>query len=895
MGPHLPHRSKHHANAPSPEPVQRPPKRGEFMIQPLSAILNTKVEPYCEVHVGTPEEPSTYQMQKTSIGGIKTHKPEWTDTLIFNVYSETETVRILVMDKNALTSSEEIAEVTINVGGDELEFEGTYELSCPRSKLGREKHRVAEHGTIKMKWGYNYSTLADWLIAEDDSELPTPPESPHRSHQIREIQTALTYLYRVAAVFFYLTDNFMWIKPFACAGQLLLVFALCFYTNNGIDALFPGLFALLMYYTGNRTNTTGPYWMQQESFDVTQYPKGTHPSRVPAGELRRTMPDLKYLVDNPTSVMYPTDGLRALKTAAVWCSYFVRVSDQIGDVLVWRKKEVATVVFRSAVVFTVLTFVFGFPLAYWKYGFFLLSCYLYIVFPLLYSMPKLRTQYGPDKVFDVGYAQLRRLKDRAFSSVKEHAEDTLHRPKVLPAISAHARKNYDEWRHIHDKREALRRRHRVSTPVEELLPSGGGGGGGVQAASASASASAPEPPLCVKVHVDRAEGPLADAAPAVPWFVKVLLTPGGDKFKCNPSKDKVWNAVHTLRAPAAAGGPDAMTLKVEVYESAPAVRKIAEGHLQPGLLRDGPARVALAAGGDVLLSLELLAADGASPYRRNAPAAAAPAAAAPTVPSAPSPSAPPSRPQDASSSGAAGHTSIPDEAVAMYREGKHEPLRACLRGILGVTSGAEDAEVLWWHARACYDHGTELDAAGGSHHHHHGHGHSAVKEAYEEGLASARRCKAAHPLVAGGWKFTAILLSVLGDVLGKKEKLNYAEEIKQNALQALEIDPQDAVTLSVVGRWYFSVADMPWALKQLAKSIFGAPLEGTYEEAESYLLRSVQQEPVLSALLALANTYVALGKKSEAKRYLQQGLAMPAGGAKDRRCQKDMQDLLKKC
>ena len=894
MGPHLPHRSKHqHTNDASPEPVQRPPKRGEFMIQPLSALINTKVEPYCEVHMGTPEDPSTYQVQKTSIGGIKTQKPEWSDTLIFNVYNETETVRILVWDKNALTSSEEIAEVTINVGGDELEYEGTYELSCPRSKLGREKHRVAEYGTIKIKWGYNYSTLAEWIIAEDDSELPTPPESPHRTHQIREIQTALTYLYRVAAIFFYLTDNFMWIKPFACAGQLLLVFALCFYTTNGIDALFPGLFVLLMYYTGNRTNTTGPYWMQQESFDVMQYPKNTHPSRVPAGELRRTMPDLKYLVDNPTSVMYPKDGLRALKTAAVWCSYFVRVADQIGDVLVWRKKEVATFVFRSAVAFTVLTFVFGFPLAYWKYGFFLLSCYLYIGFPLMYSMPKLRTQYGPNKMFHFSYAQLRTLKERAFSSVKEHAEDTLHRPKVLPSISAHARKNYDEWRHIHDKREALRRRHHVSTPVEELLPSlggggGGGGGGGVQAGPASV----PEPPLCVKVHVDRAEGPLADAAPAVPWFVKVLLTPGGDKFKCNPSKDKVWNAVHTLRAPA--GGPDAIALKVEVYEAAPAVRKIAEGVLPSGL-RDGPARVALAAGGDVLLSLELLAADGATPYRRNAPAATT----APAAPAAPSPSPP--RQQDeaaaASLSEVAGHTSIPDEAVAMYQDRKHESLRACLRGILAVTRGAEDAEVLWWHARACYDHGTELDAAGGSHHHHHGHGHSAtaVKEAYEEGLVSARRCKEAYPNVAGGWKFTAILLSVLGDVLGKKEKLNYAEEIKQNALQALDVDPNDAVTLSVVGRWYFSVADMPWALKQLAKSIFGAPLEGTYEEAESYLVRSVQKEPVLSALLALANTYVALGKKSEAKRYLQQGLAMPAGGAKDRRCQKDMQDLLKKC
>jgi len=119
-------------------------------------------------------------------------------------------------------------------------------------------------------------------------------------------------------------------------------------------------------------------------------------------------------------------------------------------------------------------------------------------------------------------------------------------------------------------------------------------------------------------------------------------------------------------------------------------------------------------------------------------------------------------------------------------------------------------------------------------------------------------------------KWYAILLSGVGDFVGTKEKLQNAFKIKEHAVKAATLKPDDSTTQHLLGRWCFSVAGIGFFDRKIASVLFAAPPESSYDEALGYFTKcqelcDASGQVNLRNLVFLGDTYVALKDKSKAK------------------------------
>jgi len=129
-------------------------------------------------------------------------------------------------------------------------------------------------------------------------------------------------------------------------------------------------------------------------------------------------------------------------------------------------------------------------------------------------------------------------------------------------------------------------------------------------------------------------------------------------------------------------------------------------------------------------------------------------------------------------------------------------------------------------------------------------------------------------------------MGALAESFGLRQGLKYRGEIKNELLTVLRLDPAYAQGSAdrALGRWYYKVP-----------ALFG----GSNQKSEEHLRRSLTYNPNSTAsLYFLAETLVALKRKSEAKEMLDRVLAAPvdpAWAAEDRdfkaRAQKLIQTL----
>ena len=86
----------------------------------------------------------------------------------------------------------------------------------------------------------------------------------------------------------------------------------------------------------------------------------------------------------------------------------------------------------------------------------------------------------------------------------------------------------------------------------------------------------------------------------------------------------------------------------------------------------------------------------------------------------------------------------------------------------------------------------------------------------------------------------AILLDYIGEIEGNKSRIAKASEVRKHLEGALEIFSNDPTTWHILGLWHFAFADMSYAVRMIAKAIFGTPPSSTYDEALNCFLRAEQ-------------------------------------------------------
>jgi tetratricopeptide (TPR) repeat protein len=148
-------------------------------------------------------------------------------------------------------------------------------------------------------------------------------------------------------------------------------------------------------------------------------------------------------------------------------------------------------------------------------------------------------------------------------------------------------------------------------------------------------------------------------------------------------------------------------------------------------------------------------------------------------------------------------------------------------------------------------------------------------KAGETALAYSQRAAKLAPKMADAYLAVAICYGRLLDLVPARQKVEYSKLVRQGAEKALQIDPKSDYAWHMLGRWHQAVATMDGFTKAIVKIIYGGLPAASLEEAVNCFETARQLKPDrLAHTVELGRTYAMMDRKVEAKKYLDQGLAM---------------------
>ncbi len=133
----------------------------------------------------------------------------------------------------------------------------------------------------------------------------------------------------------------------------------------------------------------------------------------------------------------------------------------------------------------------------------------------------------------------------------------------------------------------------------------------------------------------------------------------------------------------------------------------------------------------------------------------------------------------------------------------------------------------------------------------------------------ARRAVEVNPADAEGYAQLARALGRKALSLGKRDQVKYAGDVRNNALEALKINPKEAAALHVMGKWNYEVLRLSGITRFMAKTFLGGKVfdSANWDDAQRYMEESVAVDPTrLVHHLDLARVYAARDNKEKARQ-----------------------------
>ncbi|KAF0688607.1 Aste57867_19780 [Aphanomyces stellatus] len=123
-----------------------------------------------------------------------------------------------------------------------------------------------------------------------------------------------------------------------------------------------------------------------------------------------------------------------------------------------------------------------------------------------------------------------------------------------------------------------------------------------------------------------------------------------------------------------------------------------------------------------------------------------------------------------------------------------------------------------------------------------------------------------------------IILSSVGEFEGSKATIANSYAVRDHWLRAIELNPADATSHHLLGRWSLTIADISWIERQLAAAIFGTPPKATYNDALAYFLAADEISPGFwkKNTFMIAQTYSKLHDVPQAQTWVLKALAIPS-------------------
>jgi tetratricopeptide (TPR) repeat protein len=143
-------------------------------------------------------------------------------------------------------------------------------------------------------------------------------------------------------------------------------------------------------------------------------------------------------------------------------------------------------------------------------------------------------------------------------------------------------------------------------------------------------------------------------------------------------------------------------------------------------------------------------------------------------------------------------------------------------------------------------------------------------------LDYSTRAAAAGPQDCDAQLATAITLGKMLPYLPTKEQVAASPKIKESVDKALQLDPTNDTAWHILGRWNRVLADVNMVKRVLAGVMYGSLPKGSNEEAERAMKKALELNPNrLMHYIELGRIYAQMGRKEDARQFINKGLSMP--------------------
>jgi len=112
--------------------------------------------------------------------------------------------------------------------------------------------------------------------------------------------------------------------------------------------------------------------------------------------------------------------------------------------------------------------------------------------------------------------------------------------------------------------------------------------------------------------------------------------------------------------------------------------------------------------------------------------------------------------------------------------------------------------------------------------------------------------------------------------MGSKEQVETSPCIKSEVDKTLQLDPRNDLAWHILGRWHRTLAEISGLKRALAGTLYGSLPKGSKEEAEQALKKAIALNPNrLMHYIELGRIYALMGRKNDARRFINKGMSMP--------------------
>ncbi|MEX2152271.1 MAG: hypothetical protein WD825_02980 [Gemmatimonadaceae bacterium] len=191
-----------------------------------------------------------------------------------------------------------------------------------------------------------------------------------------------------------------------------------------------------------------------------------------------------------------------------------------------------------------------------------------------------------------------------------------------------------------------------------------------------------------------------------------------------------------------------------------------------------------------------------------------------------------------------------------------------------VEAGPTNAEALWRASAEAVDLGEFDDAKRDS--------------LYRLGEQYARRAVQADPKSSMAHFALAKAIGRRALSLGARERVQYAGEVRKEALESLMLDSSNAGAMHVMGSWHAEIMRLSGFSRFMAKNLLGGKTfaEANWKDAATYLERAAALEPDrIIHRVELASVYADSGNKAKAREEYQRALQLKPMDSNDKEYQ----------